>query len=69
MTEDELEQALVDYAARDMESALVFAASFFIGLLEAYCELNGGESHKKINIHDPSGGRSITVHEDKSRLH
>ena len=69
MTEDELEQALVDYALRDMNSALVFFASCFVGLLEAYCELNGGESHRAIRISDPTGGRSITVHEDKSRLH
>ena len=69
MTEEELLDAFKDYAVKDMTGALSLVTGLFIGMYEVYCELNGGESSRAIRIKGPNGERSITIHEDKQRLH
>ena len=69
MTEEELLEAFKDHAVKDMTGALSLITGLFIGMYEAYCELQGGESTRAIHIKGPNGERPITIHEDKQRLH
>ncbi len=69
MTEDELTEALTDYAIEDMVAALSLVTVVFVSLFEAYCELQGINSEKAIRISSNNGGRPITIHPEPGTLH